>query len=80
MQEGLKLANQNNCAFVETSAKNDINVGSSPEHISGVVVSSGFLTTRFLIAKVFELCLQEIEKRTAPNQGDQAPAKGCQLM
>ncbi|TEB33687.1 hypothetical protein FA13DRAFT_1729951 [Coprinellus micaceus] len=57
MQEGLKLANRNNCAFVETSAKNDINV-----------------------AKVFELCLQEIEKRTAPNQGDQAPSKGCQIM
>ncbi|TFK37555.1 hypothetical protein BDQ12DRAFT_666840 [Crucibulum laeve] len=43
--EGQKLAQENKTAWIETSAKNNVNVG-----------------------KVFELCLQEIEKRTAPNQ------------
>ncbi|KAF5326170.1 hypothetical protein D9611_000816 [Ephemerocybe angulata] len=56
MSDGKKLAERNGCAFVETSAKNDINV-----------------------SKVFELCLQEIEKRAAPNQGEQ-PTKSCNIM
>lgn len=52
--EGEELAKANKAAWVETSAKNDVNV-----------------------AKVFELCIAEIEK-TAPAEG---PAKsGCIIM
>jgi len=54
--EGEKLAKSTNAAFVETSAKENINVG-----------------------KVFELCLAEIEKRTAPNQAE-TTTKGCFIM
>jgi len=54
--EGEKLAKSNNASFVETSAKENINV-----------------------AKVFELCLSEIEKHTAPNQAE-TPSKGCLVM
>ncbi|KAH6904431.1 P-loop containing nucleoside triphosphate hydrolase protein [Coprinopsis sp. MPI-PUGE-AT-0042] len=55
--EGEQVAKANNCAFVETSAKNGTNV-----------------------SKVFELCLQEVQKRSAPNQGEPAPGKGCNIM
>ncbi|KIK09437.1 hypothetical protein K443DRAFT_594 [Laccaria amethystina LaAM-08-1] len=54
--EGEKLAKENKCAWVETSAKDGTNV-----------------------SKVFELCLQEIEKRTAPSQAE-PPAKSCVVM
>jgi len=55
-KDGEKLAKVNDCAWIETSAKNDVNVG-----------------------KVFELCLQEIEKMTAPHQAE-PPTKTCVLM
>ncbi|KJA22665.1 hypothetical protein HYPSUDRAFT_40746 [Hypholoma sublateritium FD-334 SS-4] len=55
-KDGDKLAKEMDCAWIETSAKNNINVG-----------------------KVFELCLQEIEKMTEPNQAD-PPAKSCVVM
>jgi len=55
-RDGEELAKTNDCAWIETSAKDNINVG-----------------------KVFELCLQEIEKNTAPNQAD-PPSKSCILM
>lgn len=54
--EGEKLAKFIGCAFVETSAKDDINVG-----------------------RVFELCLQEIEKGAAPTQSDPS-GSSCRLM
>jgi len=54
--EGEKLAQKNGAAWIETSAKNNINVG-----------------------KVFELCLGEIEKRTAPNQTEPQPSR-CVIM
>ncbi|KAF8153958.1 hypothetical protein B0H34DRAFT_661997, partial [Crassisporium funariophilum] len=49
-----RLAKENDCACIETSAKNNVNVG-----------------------KVFELCLQEIEKNTAPNQTEPPASKSC---
>jgi len=54
--DGERLAKQNDCAWVETSAKNNIN-----------------------ISKVFELCLQEIEKITGPSQAE-PPSKTCLIM
>ncbi|KAF5353192.1 hypothetical protein D9756_007876 [Leucocoprinus leucothites] len=54
--DGEKLAQANKAAFVETSAKDNINVG-----------------------KVFELCLAEIEKGSAPNQAEPA-GKSCIIM
>ncbi|TFK55469.1 hypothetical protein OE88DRAFT_1731163 [Heliocybe sulcata] len=54
--EGETLAKENHAAWVETSAKNNQNVG-----------------------KVFELCLQEIEKRTPANQAE-PPANRCTIM
>ncbi|KAJ7498967.1 ras family-domain-containing protein [Mycena latifolia] len=55
-EEGQKLAKTNDAAWVETSAKSNINV-----------------------AKVFELCLSEIEKRTPNNQAE-PPANRCIIM
>ncbi|KAJ7179207.1 P-loop containing nucleoside triphosphate hydrolase protein [Mycena filopes] len=55
-EEGQKLATDNATAWVETSAKSNINV-----------------------AKVFELCLSEIEKRTPTNQAE-PPASRCVIM
>ncbi|KXN90419.1 GTP-binding protein rhb1 [Leucoagaricus sp. SymC.cos] len=54
--DGEKLATVNKAAFIETSAKENINVG-----------------------KVFELCLAEIEKRSAPNQAEPT-SKSCIIM
>ncbi|KAJ7904471.1 P-loop containing nucleoside triphosphate hydrolase protein [Mycena olivaceomarginata] len=55
-EEGQKLAKSNDAAWVETSAKNNINV-----------------------ARVFETCLSEIEKRTPNNQAE-PPASRCIIM
>jgi len=54
--DGERLAKENDCAWIETSAKNGTN-----------------------ISKVFDLCLAEIEKNTAPNQVD-PPSKTCLIM
>jgi len=54
--DGEKLAKENDCAWIETSAKNGIN-----------------------ISKVFDLCLAEIEKITAPNQAG-PPSRTCLIM
>lgn len=65
------------CAWIETSAKNNINVGAC----ICLAVFCHILTIHILrcTGKVFELCLQEIEKMTEPNQAD-PPAKSCVLM
>ncbi|KAF9476907.1 hypothetical protein BDN70DRAFT_881830 [Pholiota conissans] len=55
-KDGEELAKAMDCAWIETSAKNNINVG-----------------------KVFELCLQEMERMMAPNQIE-PPARSCVLM
>ncbi|KAI0824743.1 small GTPase superfamily [Trametes gibbosa] len=54
--EAQKLAKDLDAAFVETSAKNNVNV-----------------------AKVFELCLAQIEKRQ-PNNKQEPPASKCLIM
>jgi len=54
--EGQGLALENQAAWIETSAKNNVNV-----------------------AKVFELCLGEIEKRSPSSKAD-PPANKCILM
>ncbi|KAF9528812.1 P-loop containing nucleoside triphosphate hydrolase protein [Crepidotus variabilis] len=54
-KDGEKLAKDNDCAWIESSAKNNVNVG-----------------------KVFELCLQEIERNISPNQTE-PPAKSCNV-
>ncbi|KAI0034075.1 small GTPase superfamily [Vararia minispora EC-137] len=54
--EGEELARQNHAVFVETSAKNNINV-----------------------AKVFELCLAEIERAT-PSQAGPPKSTNCLIM
>ncbi|KAG5639018.1 hypothetical protein H0H81_007926 [Sphagnurus paluster] len=55
-EEGESLADRNKAAWVETSAKNNVNV-----------------------AKVFELCLAEIEKR-APRSQPEPKASNCLVM
>jgi len=51
-----KLAKANDCAWIETSAKDGTN-----------------------ISKVFDLCLAEIEKNTAPNQAEPT-SRSCVIM
>ncbi|KAG6830135.1 hypothetical protein H0H92_001999 [Tricholoma furcatifolium] len=59
--EGQKLAQKLNTAFVETSAKEN----------SNIVVG--------LLGKVFDLCLEQIEKRSSPNEAE-PPASRCVIM
>jgi len=56
--DGKNLAELNDCAWIETSAKNNLNID-----------------------RVFELCLQEIEKLYGPSQSDQPSKFGsCLIM
>ncbi|PCH41491.1 hypothetical protein WOLCODRAFT_17143 [Wolfiporia cocos MD-104 SS10] len=55
--EGQKLADSHRAAWVETSAKNNVNV-----------------------AKVFELCLQEIERQSPNSKNTEPPASKCIIM
>lgn len=74
----MELAKANDCAWIETSAKNDINVSKCPFLLpSSQGVSLTAVTS--LIGKVFELCLQEIERNMAPNQTE-PQTKGCVVM
>jgi len=55
--EGQELATAHHAAWIETSAKNNVNV-----------------------AKVFELCLAEIDKVTPNHQNSEPPASKCIIM
>lgn len=73
--EGEELAKLNKAAWVETSAKNNVNVGRS------LSLFESFNSLRhFITGKVFELCLAEIEKRSASSQTDQPEAGRCLIM
>ena len=74
--EGEKLAKENKCAWVETSAKDGTNV--SKYRLTSLLRSVG-AEYPLPTGKVFELCLQEIEKRTAPSQAE-PQAKSCVVM
>jgi Ras family protein len=73
--EGEELAKLNKAAWVETSAKNNVNVGMQ----SSLFELLSFLR-RLITGKVFELCLAEIEKRSASSQTDQPEAGRCLVM
>jgi Ras family protein len=73
--EGEELAKANRAAWIETSAKNNINVG----ELSSIRTPN--VTGRQLInmaAKVFELCLAEIERK-APTKAE-PQASRCLVM
>ncbi|KAH8106016.1 P-loop containing nucleoside triphosphate hydrolase protein [Cristinia sonorae] len=69
--EGQELANNMHAAWVETSAKTNCNVECSAHDPGALAITS--------IAKVFELCLGEIEKRT-PSNKTEPPASKCIVM
>ena len=75
VKEGQELGQKNGAGWIETSAKNNINVGETSVCTRGLpsVLLTGFL------GKVFELCLGEIERRTAPNQAE-PQANRCVVM
>jgi Ras family protein len=59
--EAQEFAKLNNAAWIETSAKKNINVGTH-------IVTQTFLTDPdFGLARAFELCLNEIEKLSTQN-------------
>ena len=72
--DGQRLAKENDCAWIETSAKNGTN-------ISALYILSTLICAEICLfpGKVFDLCLAEIEKIAAPNQVG-PPAKGCLIM
>ena len=72
--DGEKLAKENDCAWIETSAKNGTN-------ISALYILSALICAKICLSlgKVFDLCLAEIEKIAAPNQAG-PPPKACLIM
>ncbi|KAJ2987729.1 hypothetical protein NUW54_g9341 [Trametes sanguinea] len=81
--EGERLARDLGAAFVETSAKNNVNVcqyslspDPAPRAASVRPTTDPFLRPT---AKVFELCLAEIEKRQ-PNNKQEPQASKCLIM
>ena len=73
--EGEELAKSNKAAWVETSAKNNVNVGTYT--LLNAVRTSHL---KRLLGRVFELCLAEIEKRSPHSQTDQPEASRCVVM
>ena len=104
--DGENLAKLNDCAWIETSAKNNLNIGAFVLLPVFRILFFGytfFLVSFFLsfflsffflptwntdfffvslyVDRVFELCLQEIEKLYGPSQGDQPSKFGsCLIM
>lgn len=72
--EGEKLAQRIGAAWIETSAKDNINVGKYC--VSKPVILPILYWT---LGKVFELCLGEFERRTIPNQAE-PQANRCVVM
>ena len=72
--DGQRLAKENDCAWIETSAKNGTN-------ISALYILSTLICAEICLfpGKVFDLCLAEIEKHTAPNQTE-PPSRSCLIM
>lgn len=79
--EASALAKSIHAEFVETSAKTNTNVGQSHPHFPPPPSITHLLTIPFRRppAKVFELCLQEIEKRSPATKAEPQPSK-CILM
>ena len=73
--EGENLAKEIRAAWIETSAKNNVNVGESPSIRPRKVTWPQLI---YLVAKVFELCLAEIE-RQAPTKAE-PQASRCLVM
>lgn len=71
--EGKDLAAENQAAWIETSAKNNLNVGKL------LSIPAVCPDPDAAIAKVFELCLGEIEKQT-PSSKTEPPASKCVCM
>jgi hypothetical protein len=83
---GESLARANNGAFEEASAKDDINVCT---YLPCSYDQLSLIFLIFCIARVFELCLAEIEKKLAgkhaapgsgPAESDQSEKSGCVIM
>lgn len=72
--EGEDLAKANRAAWVETSAKNNVNVGELPIRAPNVT----WPQLIYMVAKVFEVCLAEIE-RQAPTKAE-PQASRCLVM
>lgn len=70
--EGEDLAKANRAAWIETSAKNNVNVGELP------IPNVTWPQLIYAVAKVFELCLAEIE-RQAPTKAE-PQASRCLVM
>ncbi len=74
-KDGEKLSKEMDCAWTETSAKENIHISECAPVFSW---NRLFDFCPFITGKVFELCLQEIERNTAPNQ-EEPPAKSCTM-
>ena len=77
------MAKLNDCAWIETSAKNNLNIGELFTRLVSMLFNliSFFGLSTIMIDRVFELCLQEIEKRYGPSQSDQPSKFGsCLIM
>jgi Ras homolog enriched in brain len=77
-EEGQQLAKQNHAAWVETSAKQNTNVGTCPCFTPSRSASGWLTLVACPAGKVFELCLQEIEK-ASPSTKSEPPTSKCTI-
>lgn len=78
MAELREYAETVGASWIETSAKDNINVCSYQFNFFFI-----FLKTEYIIsttANVFDLVIGEIEKRAPHNQGKPPPTSGCVIM